>query len=236
MKNTAERKVNNSPEIMEKIHAAIEQAKAEFKAGKVKVTISCNNNIKTGKIPSISIPPFISCPDICAKTCGPDCYAGKLVNLRTTCAVSWARNWIALLKVPSLYWETIRATAAMSTAFRYHVSGDIVNAEYFENMIAIARDFPGCHFLAFTKRYSVVNTWIDNNGSLPENMQIIFSEGWGIKASNPHNLPTSTVYEKGDTVNDSWILCGGDCTACKCKNTGCWTAKKGETIAFQNHR
>ena len=45
--------------------------------------------------------------------------------------------------------------------FRFHVGGDIIDNIYFDYMVAIARDFPETKFLAFTKKYEIVNAYID---------------------------------------------------------------------------
>ena len=77
--------------------------------------------------------------------------------------------------------------------FRWHVSGDILNTEYFEMMIRIAKKRPNVLFMAFTKKFEIVNDWMDENGTLPKNLNMIFSHWIGETVPNPNNLPLSVV-------------------------------------------
>lgn len=228
-------KSRDSERVQSFIAQALKQAREEYKASEMpQVKISWDNR-KTN-CPSFSTLPKTCCPAICRGTCDHDCYAENMISVYGySTALSWARNFVAWIHNPDAVFAAIDATCKVSKYFRYHVSGDIINADYFRRMVKVARDNPGTHFLAFTKAYDIVNAWIDKNGDLPENLQIIFSEGWGIKAPNPHNLPRSYVWEKGEEFNEDWKTCGGDCMSCACRGLGCWTLKKGEIVAFAKH-
>lgn len=191
-------------------------------------------NVKTGAIPSVSQLPGVTCPASCKETCGVACYAWKIALLRSNVMRSYARNTALATLLPDLYWKQVKEAAYMSRWFRFHVAGDIPNKLYFEKMIETVRSCPGTTFLCFTKRYSVVNDWIRKNGDLPSNLKLLFS-GWiGLKPDNPYSLPETTVY--GDEgPREDWLLCGGNCSECCCRGTGCWKAEKGETIAFKIH-
>lgn len=198
-----------------------------------KISIS-KGNIKMGAVPSVSLPPVITCPKGCP--CAAKCYALKLCKLRPTVREAYARNLRVLQADPAAYWVQVKAAAVTSRFFRFHVSGDIPNAEYFAEMVRLAAELPHTHFLAFTKNYPIVNAHIAANGELPENLHLIFSEwgeGWAVP--NPHNLPTAAVIFKGCEPRESWKICGGNCTECASCGIGCWELKKGETIAFFEH-
>lgn len=201
------------------------------------VSIS-EKNSKMGRVPSVSLPAVISCPSRCKGTCGEAgaCYALKTEKLRPFVRASYARNLAILHKRPAQYWTEVEAACQRSRFFRFHVSGDIVNADYFAHMIEIATRCPWCQILAFTKNYEVVNAWMDQHGDLPENLHVLFS-GWydmiDVASLNPHNLPTTEVYD--ETPAENWLLCGGCCETCGCRGLGCWQAKKGDTIAFKKH-
>lgn len=198
------------------------------------VSVSPGNR-KTGWIPSVSLMPYITCPAACKGTCDGKCYAGKLCAIYENVMQSYAKNTAIWQCNPELYFNTVKAVAVINRFFRYHVAGDIPNADYFDRMVTVARECPNCTFLAFTKRYSIVNAWIDNNGPLPSNLKILLS-GWSnLKPINPYNLPETTAYGKKEEPNDAWLLCGGNCSECGCRGCGCWKAEKGETIAFQIH-
>ena len=102
-------------------------------------------------------------------------------------------------------------------------------------MIKTAIDNKNVSFLCFTKQYEIVNEWIKENGKIPGNLHILFSEWTNLKAINPYNLPTTNVYEKEEEIQDNWKLCGGNCLNCACRGIGCWQATNGETIAFKIH-
>lgn len=200
----------------------------------LRVRIS-NSNSKMGNVASVSTLPFITCPGCCAKTCGAKCYAAKLANLRPSVLKSYAINTALYLKRPEIYWAAIDLECKAVRYFRFHVSGDIVNKDYFNNMVTIARNNPHCEILCFTKRFNAVNAWIDENGAIPENLHVLFS-GWSnLTPENPHKLPETNVIEKGAEPADNWKICGGNCFNCACRGLGCWQAKAGEVVAFPIH-
>ena len=212
-------------------HKTDERAKnGEF----MQVCISFKNG-KMGMVASVSLPAFLTCPDICKTTCASDCYAAKIANLYATVRESYARNFSILKYDSARYWDTINATAKIVRFFRWHVSGDIVNDEYFGNMVRIARENPSTVFLTFTKRFSIVNHWIDENGNLPENLHVMFSAWEGLEPENPHGIPVTNVYEKNENLPDGWTPCNGKCENCFRNGVGCIGAKTGDIIGFKKH-
>lgn len=203
-----------------------------MKATPARVSISSGNS-KIGAIPSVSLPPVITCPR--GVPCAAKCYAAKLCRLRPTVREAYARNLEILRADPAEYWRQVRFAASMARYFRFHVSGDIVGADYFAEMVATAEALPGTEFLAFTKNYTVVNAWIAERGQLPGNLHLIFSEWGGTEIPNPHGLPTAAVIFKGEEPRDGWKICGGNCAECARCGVGCWELKAGETIAFYEH-
>ena len=123
----------------------------------------------------------------------------------------------------------------MTKFFRYHVSGDIIDADYLQRMCKLARELKGTNFLAFTKNYQDVNAYFMTHKK-PANLKLIFSLPFdGCKIDNPHNLPTAAVILKGNQPAENYKICGGNCAECACRGVGCWELKKGETIAFYEH-
>ena len=196
------------------------------------VSIS-HGNIKMGAIPSVSLPACVTCnPDA---PCFKKCYAIRLTRRYKTVAAAYARNLDILNNDPPAYWLQVKAAASMTRFFRFHVSGDIPNAEYFYNMVALAWEMPNTRFLAFTKQYQIVNDFLDNGGVIPSNLKIIFSN-WGTwKCENPHEMPECEIILKGSEPAPNWKICGGNCTECACRGVGCWELKNGDTIAIYEH-
>ena len=197
----------------------------------LKVTISKGNK-KMGAIPSVSLPPIITCAAGCK--CAKKCYAAKLCRIYKNVKQSYDNNLACYKESPTAYFNQIKEAAATTRFFRWHVSGDIISELYLYNMVKVAQDLPGTKFLAFTKCYDIVNRFM-NYETIPDNLQIIFSEWEGMDMPNPHNLPIAHVIFKGTEPADNWKICGGNCAFCACSGIGCWELKKGDHIAFYEH-
>lgn len=196
------------------------------------VSIS-RGNIKLGAIPSVSLPACTTCnPDA---PCFKKCYARRMAARRATVRDAYARNLDILNSDPGSYWLQVKAAASMTRFFRYHVSGDIPDFEYFYNMVAVAWQLPNTTFLAFTKQYQFVNDYLNYGGVIPSNLKIIFSNWGAWKCNNPHGLPVCEIVLKGQEPAPGWKICGGNCTACACAGIGCWELKDGDTIAIYEH-
>lgn len=199
--------------------------------GTVKIS---KGNSKLGAIPSVSLPSIKTCRN-CA--CQEKCYAQKLERLRPAVRNAYQHNLEVWLKDPETYWREVEASIMMSRFFRFHVSGDIPSFKYLVNMVAIAKRQPHCEILCFTKKYNLVNEFIEQGGELPSNLHMIFS-GWvGLEMANPFSLPEAHVrYRDGSTTaREDAIECGGNCTECALTEGGCWNLQKGQQVVFNEH-
>lgn len=191
-------------------------------------------NSKLGQIPSVSLPSIKTCRN-CA--CQAKCYAQKLERLRPAVRNAYQHNLEVLINEPETYWREVEASVMMSRFFRFHVSGDIPTPEYLENIVAVASRNHHCEILCFTKRYEMVNEFIERNGELPSNLHMVFS-GWvGLDLVNPFALPEAHVrYRDGfTTARDDAVECSGNCTECALTAGGCWNLKKGQQVVFNEH-
>lgn len=221
--------------ILAKFNTALAAAKKDVMNGNVNSVSISGKNQKMGAVASVSTLPFITCPARCKGTCGGDCYAAKLANLRPSVLRSYANNTALAMLRSGKYWQDVNRAMCGVRFFRFHVSGDIMNAEYFANMVDACIANPHCETLVFTKRYEIVNAYIKTFGDLPANLHILFS-GWeNLNPVNPYNLPETNVYSRGEEPRETWLLCGGNCFECGCRGVGCWQARKGDVIAFQKH-
>ena len=194
-----------------------------------------NGNAKMGAIPSVSLPAGVTCRSDCE--CSKKCYAKRLERMRPSVRQAYKHNYDLLNSDPNTYWREVEASIMMSRFFRFHVSGDIPDATYFEHMVDIARTNTHCEILCFTKKYDIVNSHINIIGKLPKNLHIIFSGWHDIEMVNPYNLPEAHVrYRDGSTTaREDAKMCGGNCTECAITDGGCWTAKHGEQVVFNEH-
>lgn len=196
------------------------------------ISISPGNK-KMGAIPSVSLPPIITCAD--GVPCGGLCYAAKLCKIYPSVKTAYNRNYNIFKEDPATYWNQVRAAVSVTRFFRFHVSGDIPTAEYWTDVIKTAELFPHSEILIFTKKYNIVNNYISSGGTIPGNLHVVFSEWGNMPVPNPHDVPTAAVIFKGTEPAENWKICGGNCTECACAGVGCWELKKGETIAFYQH-
>ena len=221
--------------------------------GTVKIS---QGNSKLGAIPSVSLPSIKTCR---ACACRDKCYAQKLERLRPAVRNAYQHNLEVLINEPETYWREVEASVMMSRFFRFHVSGDIPSTEYLAKMIEVAKRNPHCEILCFTKKYEIVNKYIEGCGALahsklvfpdcmfgkpadkdpviPGNLHIIFS-GWvGLEMANPFSLPEAHVrYRDGSTTaREDAIECGGNCTECALTEGGCWNLQKGQQVVFNEH-
>lgn len=197
-----------------------------------KLSISKGNS-KMGFIPSVSLPPIITCAAGCK--CAKKCYASKLCKLRPNVRRAYERNLEILLNNEINYWTQVNEAVKMSRYFRFHVSGDIVDPHYFYSMVTIAEENPNTTILAFTKQYEIVNNHLNAYDRLPGNLKVIFSAWPGMPMENPYNMPVAHVIFRGSEPAENWKICGGNCAECACRGVGCWELKPGEHIAFYEH-
>ena len=196
------------------------------------VSISKGNS-KLGAIPSVSLPPIKTCVN-CA-TCAKKCYAAKLCRIYPSVKKAYDKNYEILKTDRNKYFNQVKAAAMITSFFRFHVSGDIIDTDYLHRMVKIAREVKTTKFLCFTKNYKVINDYFSNH-SKPKNLQIIFSLPFdNAVIDNPHNMPMAAVILKGKDPKPNYKICGGNCTNCACQGIGCWELTKGETIAFKEH-
>lgn len=198
----------------------------------MKVSISKGNR-KMGEIKSVSLPPVVTCASGCA--CAKKCYAMKMCRIYKNVKESYNRNLEILVTDKNEYWNQVNDAMCTSRFFRMHVSGDIPSYEYLLDMVNVAKKNPHCDILTFTKRYSFVNTFINNGGVIPSNLHILFSEWEGMVMENQHNLPVAHVIFKGEEPQSNWNICNGNCLECAKNNANCWSLKNGEHVAFHEH-
>lgn len=120
--------------------------------------------------------------------------------------------------------------------FRWHSSGDIVDERYLEGMMWLARKHKGTNFLCFTKKYDIVNEYL-NNHRKPKNLTLVLSAWGDLIPPNPHNLPTAWVEGIGfdELIPENAFKCHGNCGECVNTSEHCWKMQKGEAVYFHKH-
>lgn len=205
---------------------------------KEKHVVISKGNIKMGQIQSVSLPPIVTCSSLACKFCGKKCYARKICKLRRPVKESYDNNLDILLNDKELFWREVNAAVALTTYFRFFVSGDIYDKDFLENMVLCARKNKHCNILCFTKKYSLVNEYLKHH-RLPKNLNIVFSAWKGLEMPNPFNLPTAEVmYKDGTSTAEEgkkYMYCPGNCSECISEKRSCWSLKRNEGVIFAEH-
>lgn len=116
--------------------------------------------------------------------------------------------------------------------FRWHSCGDIVSIEYLHMMIGVAVAYPDVRFLAFTKKFELIN----EAGWIPENLNIVFS-AWdnSFQIQNCYHYPVAFIRFKDVTRNPAFPAdvkeCPGHCSSCFL----CWKMSWGQSVVFDQH-
>lgn len=197
----------------------------------VTACISCGNR-KIGRVMNFSLAPIITCGHRCA-VCMHECYDIKACIQYKAVMNARIRNTVLARKAREDMMNFIIAKCARrkkNKYFRWHVSGDIIDIDYFDWMVKIARMFPEFRFWTYTKQYEIVNEYVKNHGgdrftALPDNLVVMFSRWDGIEMINPYNFPEFyAVHEDliDKVLSESEdVYCCGNCEKCIEKQTGC---------------
>lgn len=223
------------------IQKAINNSKAynqQHDGDALQIHISAGN-AKLGAIMNVSLPPVVTCHN--CSSCSKYCYAVRSYNRFTGTAAGWNENYLLFLADPIEYFRSIARATRLQRFFRWHVSGDIVNADYFRGMLMVARDNPNCEYLAFTKAYQIVNAAIAAGAVIPSNLHLLFSAAPGVDMPNPYNIPECHINFQDPTLNtycggaEFEYYCTGNCTECAANGCGCFFLKPGDVTIINQH-
>lgn len=211
---------------IKKYQSTMKKAIAHYNKIAVENVVLCvsTGNKKIGKVMNVSLPPMFTCGN--CKECSKICYDIK-ANLQypNTVVKARARNYSVFKRNRELYFALIDKKIShrkLHKFFRWHVAGDIVDFDYFEQMVEIARRHPDFIFWTYTKMYGIVNSFCDQYGkdAIPDNFKIMFSEWRGMPMDNPYGFPEFRVVFK-DEERPKGFYCPGNCDVCKKKKLGC---------------
>lgn len=229
-----EKAVIRAKKAVEKIRSyAQEFMKAPIDELNVVIT---KGNKKIGRVLNVSLAPIVTCMN--CSGCLKLCYDIKAILQYKNVAIARAKNYVILMRDRQKYFDEIRSALKhrrTNKYFRWHVSGDIIDVDYFDNMVRIAREFPEFKFWTYTKAYVLVNHWCELNGgreAIPANLSVMFSEWRGMKMINPYNFPEFRVVFKDEEKPRNVKWCCGNCEQCIKNYSHC---VKGETVHCMEH-
>lgn len=224
--------------VMAKAGAALVKY-AAMAAEDIKLCISRGNR-KIGRVMNVSTMPGLACGN-CIHCLGY-CYDIKAcAQYSETVIDARVRNYVLAMYHRNVFFARIAQACSRRRTnkfFRWHVAGDILDADYFARMVQIARLFPEFVFWTYTKMYGIVNAWIRDNGPLPDNLHVMFSVWDGMPCPNPYGLPVYVcrLRDGNKDMPDSEIYslyhCPGNCDVCKAAGRGCVA---GESAYIDEH-
>lgn len=182
------------------------------------VSIS-EKNSKLGKIPNISLPPFITCID--NAPCAEECYAGRFYKRWSNVRDAYNLNLKTYKSDPELYFRCIDTYLLENGPeyFRWHVSGDVPDLYYLIKILTMAIAHPNTKFLVFTKKYKYLENFnINQFMKYVENLSIIMSAWVGLPLPKYELIEKYTIaFTEDDDRKYNYIECEGTCHDCgKC--------------------
>ena len=186
-------------------------------------------------IPTVNLPPIVTCrPDA---PCFKDCYARRGNFRYKNVMSSMENNLLAYKENPQLFFTMIAEVWQNFLRTRWFAAGDIVDMDFLKGMCWVARKCPNTKILCFTKKYELINQFLDEGHKIPKNFRIVFSRWKDFPCDNKYNLPETWVYfpKGGKDINalipEDAIPCSGKCSKC----AACWNLKKGQSVVFKKH-
>ena len=187
-------------------------------------------------IPSVSLPPAATCR--ADAPCKAKCYAQKGRFRFPKTKSNLDMNLQIWNNDPLQFERDIIIAAFANRYFRWHVAGDIPDPGYFEMMVRVAVELPDTNFLAFTKQFEIVNSYLSkNDGLLPKNLKIVFSDWGDFHPENPYHLPRAFVrLKKSENSIPAYARpCSKFCGECVMSGKNCWNLNCGEAVVFDEH-
>lgn len=183
---------------------------------------------------SVSLLPVVDCEScgLCAKGCYDLRHDVIYKNVRKQRVIN---SVIAHLN-PVKYFREISGRCQSLDRFRWHIGGDILNEDYWCGMVRVANENPHCKFHVFTKRYTIINQYLDDGHTIPDNINLRLSQWSNFEVYNPHGLNICRVALPNEVVKTDAhsAVCNGDCTRCAIHSDGCFN-RDYRTIIIPAH-
>lgn len=223
-------------------------ARAAYLAGPVAgLHVQFSSNSKLDGVLAVGTLPVIDCGGAC-KDCKSGCYAVRHTVGRCRQALNrCARNSAILAADRDRFFAEISRAMKSTRVFRFNTEGEVLDYDYFRRAVEVSAENERTEVLIFTKRADVVNTYMDNGGTIPTNMHVILSAWSDVSAvNNPYKFPISAPDFSGADVPAKYrrsfdpcglrvVECCGDCMACYLSHVGCFGAVSGDVVRFAAH-
>lgn len=235
-----------STETLKKYSAMMKEKINEYMKKKDDLHVSFSTgNMKIGKVLNVSTASGLCCGN--CKKCIEFCYDIKAAMRFTNVANARAINTVIAMEDRERFFAEIdkkMKARKKNLYFRYHQGGEIIDYEYFCEMVETAKNNPQYKAIwTYTKCYWIVNRYVKEHGNsrekaIPKNMFIMFSEWDGVEIDNPFDFPIFTVKLANGNKNhpesffENLWKCPGNCDICKKVKRGCLV---GESTYANEH-
>lgn len=204
-------------------------------------------NTKLGNLfYSTSFNAGIGCPTDCECFKSRKCYGMKGNFKYNSVQESYAKNFIDYTQNKEKYFYDLHEQIEEKSpfGFRWFCAGDIPDEDYFDMEMRTALKYRQITFLSFTKKYDIVNRWIEKNGldyyDYISNNKTLLSlweneDGTFYKCDNPYNLPVARFIPRGREARGVDFLCYGNCSKCLWYGVGCPRIQRGQAMGLLEH-
>lgn len=222
----------------EKEFTMSKQEYIDFLANQSNEISMSNGNSKTGKACLNIAFPTCTCRE--DAPCRATCYANKGCQQISRVQAAYYRNLRLYNDDPDNFFEQIYCKVKFSGLPKVRVfdSGDLPSYDFLERLVNVCKRTPQTKWMMFTKRYDIVNEYIDKNGSLPDNFNVLFSAWHKLwEVPNPHGLGVAYVDFDDKSLNPEFpknaFVCPGRQTTCSA--CGVCFSKRVKAVVFHQH-
>lgn len=222
----------------------------DYKSVKSDTLNTSNGNSKVGKVGCYNLPIEYTCVN-CECKRKKKCYALNGCYNFLSNQATYAENYAFYKAVGKDGFTSAmveRINEKKWKYFRYFTCGDIPDIDFVDAMVEIAKQCSNVKFWTYTKKYGIVNIWVNRNGlnAIPDNLTIIFShwlndDGSYFPMQNPHNLPTSEFIPLGMEHLKEQVTFICPCSdpnvfsTCETCEHPCFNLKYGQSMALLEH-
>lgn len=215
-------------------------------------------NDKVGAhVMGVNLPIELTCRHDCECYLKRKCYACQGCYVFPENQAIYAETLKAFLTDPDAFRDAVAVQIMVHlheiVGFRWFTCGDFPNDLFFQIAVDIANMFPEVEFWAYTKKYGIINRYVEKHGldAIPANLCIIFShwlndDGTYLDMPNPYDFPTSEFIPAGkEEMADlmTWVCpCSDPTSTATCDicdkgkdGKGCRALKHGESMALMEH-